>query len=184
MTISRSRFVSIGLVGLLSLLLLSACGGPTPQVSATPGVRDVSPTATMSVVSPTATVNNANVLATFVGKWISHDDQLTIAADGTGVESWNAGPCSGGISGLCTGSGNLSFTVNADGSLAGTYQSVSYESSSGPVPANYQPAPGFPAVGNTMSLKHNGADLLAAMVNGNSFSYCDSTALGEGLCGA
>jgi hypothetical protein len=185
MKIGRGRFVSIRLIALLSLFLLAACASTASTVSQTPTVSNVSPTATLSPVNPTPTVNQAsNVLATFVGKWVSHDDQLTIAANGTGVENWSAGPCTGGISGLCAGTGNLTFTANANGSLTGTYQTVSYDSSSGPVPANYQPAPGYPVVGNTISLTHNGADLLAAMVNGNSFNYCDPTALSQGQCGA
>ncbi|MGO8947165.1 MAG: hypothetical protein ACLQUY_05785 [Ktedonobacterales bacterium] len=177
MKIGQSRFASTFLLCLLSLLLLADCAVQTPTVS------NVKPTATVSNVSPTPTANT--VLASFVGKWVSHDDELTIAENGTGVENWNAGPCTGqGASGLCTGIGNLMFTVNADGSLTGTYQSVSYESSSGPLPASYQPAPGYPVVGNTISLKHDGTDLLAAMVNGNSFNYCDPTALSQGQCGA
>lgn len=171
MKTSQSRFASTFLLCLSGLLLLAACAGQTPPVS---------------TVSPTPTVSTANtVLATFVGHWVSHDDELTIAANGTGVENWNAGPCAGrGASGLCTGIGNLTFTVNADGSITGTYQSISYESSSGPLPASYQPAPGYPVLGDTISLKHDGTHLLAAMVNGNSFNYCDPTALSQGQCGA
>jgi hypothetical protein len=182
MKIGQSKFDSLCLMGLLSLFLLAACSS---TASSTPAVSNVSTTAAVSNVNPTPTATEVNtVLATFVGKWVSHDDQLTIVANGTGVESWNSGPCTGGISGLCTGIGNLAFTVNADGSLTGTYQSVSYDSSSGPVPSGYQPAPGYPVVGNTISLKHNGTDLVAAKVNGNSFNYCDPTALSQGQCGA
>lgn len=182
MKFGQSRCASLCLTGLLSLLLLAACSS---TARSTPGVSNASPTATVKNVNPTPTATEVNtVMATFVGKWVSHDDQLVIAANGTGVENWNAGPCTGGISGLCAGIGNLTFTVNADGSLTGTYQSVSYESGSGPVPSGYQPAPGYPVVGNSISLKHSGTDLLAAMVNGNSFNYCDPTALSQGQCGA
>jgi hypothetical protein len=181
MKIGQRRYASICLMGLLGLLLLAGCSSTAPT---SPIVNNVSPTATLTPATPSPTVNQTStVLATFVGKWVSHDDQLTIAANGTGVESWNAGPCTGGVSGLCTGIGDLTFTVNGSG-LTGTYQTVSYETSSGPVPSGYQPAPGYPVVGNTISLKHNGADLLAAMVNGNSFNYCDPTALSQGQCGA
>lgn len=179
-TSGHSRFASRFLLCLAGLLLLTACAGLTPAVSVG------SPTPTVSNVSSTATVSAANsVLATFVGKWVSHDDSLTIAANGTGMETWNAGPCTGqGASGLCSGIGQLTFTVQAGGSLTGTYQSVSYESSGGPLPASYQPPPGYPVVGNTISLQHDGTHLLAAMVNGNSFNYCDPTALSQGQCGA
>jgi len=182
MKIGQRRFASICLLGLMGFVLLAGCASTAPT---SPIVNNVSPTVTATQATPTATVNQTStVLASFVGKWVSHDDQLTIAANGTGVENWNAGPCTGGIAGLCTGIGDLTFTVSAGGSLTGTYQTVSYESSSGPVPSNYQPTPGYPVVGNTISLKHNGADLLAAMVNGTSFNYCDPTALSQGQCGA
>ena len=171
MNTGQRRLASRCLLYLSGALLLAACAGPTP---------------TVSTMSPTPTVSTANTaLATFVGHWVSHDDALTIASNGTGVETWNAGPCTGqGATGLCSGTGNLTFTVQADGSLLGTYQSVSYASSSGPLPASSQPPSGYPVVGNTLSLKHDGTHLLAAMVNGNSFNYCDPTALSQGQCGA
>ena len=170
---SRSSLAPIVALCLSGVLLLTACAGQTATVTVGGG----SPT-------PTATTADS-VLATFVGHWVSHDDALTIAADGSGVENWNAGPCTGpGTSGLCAGAGNLAFTANADGSLTGTYQSVSYESSGGPLPSGYSPPSGYPVVGNTISVKHDGAHLLAAMVNGNSFNYCDPTALSQGQCGA
>jgi hypothetical protein len=176
MNTNHSRLVPLFLRCLLSVLVLTACAGQVTTVS-TP------PTSTVSSVNQ-APANNA-VLASFVGKWVSHDDQLTIAANGTGVENWNAGPCVGqGTAGLCAGTGDLTFTVNADGSLTGAYQSVSYSSSGGPLPSSYQPPSGYPVVGSTISLKHDGAHLLAAMVSGNSFKYCDPTALSQSLCGA
>ena len=171
MKTGQSRFASILVLCWLGLLPLAACAGPAP---------------TVNEAKPTPTVSEVNtVLASYVGKWVSHDDELTIAANGTGVENWNAGPCtSPGTSGLCGGIGDLTFQVNADGSLTGTYQSVSYESSSGPVPPGYQPALGYPVVGNTIALKHDGTHLLAAMVNGNRWNYCDPTALSQAQCGA
>jgi hypothetical protein len=159
------------LVGLASIVLLAACALQSVTVTS------LSPT-------PTATTGSA-VLATFVGHWVSHDDALTIAANGTGVETWNAGPCTGpGTSGLCSGTGNLLFTAQASGGLTGTYHSVSYQSSGGPLPASYTPPAGYPVVGNTLSLTHNGTHVLAALVNANSFNYCDPTALSQGQCGA
>lgn len=171
MNVDQRRFASRCLLCLAGFLVLAACGGTSTAVS---------------TVSSTATVNTANtVLATYVGHWVTHDDALTIAANGTGVENWNAGPCIGqGASGLCSGTGNLTFTVQGDGSLRGTYQSVTYASSSGPLPNGYQPPTGYPVAGNTISLQHNGSHLLSAMVNGTSFNYCDPTALSQGQCGA
>lgn len=168
------------LLCLSGLLILTACTRQTPAGSTG------TPTPTVSIPSPTPTVNSANtVLATFVGHWVSHDDALTIAANGTGVEIWNAGPCAGqGVSGLCAGTGNLTFTVQADGSLTGAYQTVTYTSSGGPLPASYQPPSGYPVVGNTISLTHSGTHLLVAMLNGSSVHFCDPTALSQGQCGA
>lgn len=180
MKTNRNRLASICLLCLPGLLILSACARQTPSA------KTGSPTATVSASTPTPTANTANtVLAKFVGHWVSHDDALTIAANGTGVENWNAGPCTGqGTSGMCAGTGNLTFTVNADGSLTGAYQSVSYTSSGGPLPASYQPPSGYPVVGDTISLTHSGTHLLAAVVNGSNFNYCDPTALSQGQCGA
>lgn len=162
---------------LLSVLALAACAGQSPTAAHS------TPSPTGSQVTPTPTVNT--VLASFVGKWVSHDDQLTIAATGAGVETWNAGPCVGqGTSGMCAGTGNLLFTAQASGSLSGAYQSVTYASSAGPLPVSYQPPAGYPVVGNTITLTHQGAHLLTAVVNGNSVNYCDPTALSQGLCGA
>jgi hypothetical protein len=174
MKTGHSRFASLFLPCLSSFLLLAACAGQAPAVS------------TVSTVSPTPTATTVNtVLASYVGHWVSHDDALDIAANGTGVETWNAGPCTGqGTSGLCSGTGDLALTADADGSLTGTYQSVSYQSSGGPLPTSYQPPVGYPVVGNSVLLKHNGTHLLAAVVNGNSFNYCDPTALSQGQCGA
>ena len=180
MHFNRGRCDWKRLIFLSGLLLLTACTRQTPAASAG------SPTATVSTTSSTPRVSTgSSVLATYVGHWVSHDDALTIAANGTGVETWNAGPCVGpGTSGMCAGNGNLTFTANADGSLTGAYQSVSYTSSGGTLPASYQPPSGYPVAGNTLSLTHSGTHLLAAMLNGSSFNYCDPTALSQGQCGA
>jgi hypothetical protein len=146
---------------LLSLLLLAACGGQTHTGS--------------------------TVLASYVGHWVAHDDELIINADGTGFETWNAGPCASEVTSypsLCTGIGSLTFRVNANGSLTGTYQSVTYKSSSGQLPPGFQPPTGYPEVGNAIKLQPNGQHLLAAMVNGNHWNYCDPYALSKAECGA
>ena len=177
---TQSKFAWKRLICLSGLVLLAACARQTPSAGAG------TPTATVSAGSTTPSVSAGNaVLASYVGHWVSHDDQLTISANGAGVENWNAGPCVGqGVSGLCAGAGNRTFTAQADGSLTGAYGSVSYQSSGGSLPASYQPPPGYPVVGNTMTLKHNGVHMLAATVNGNSFNFCDPTALSQGQCGA
>lgn len=85
---------------------------------------------------------------------------------------------------MCAGTGNLTFTVNSNGSLTGSYQSVAYASSGGSLPASYQPPAGYPVAGDSITLTHSGAHLLAAKVNGNNYNYCDPTALSQGQCGA
>lgn len=176
MRITQRQLATPYLLCLLSVLALTACAGqsPTAQTTPPPPVSSVHPTPTMNPV-----------LASFVGTWVTHDDQLTITANGSGVEQWSAGPCVGqGTSGLCAGIGDLTFTAQADGSLAGAYQSVSYTSSGGPLPASYQPPSGYPVVGNVLTLTHDGAHVLTALVNGNHFNYCDPTALSQAQCGA
>jgi hypothetical protein len=177
MRTNQSRLAAPFLLCLLSVLALAACAGQSPTI------QTASPTPPVSSASPTPTMTTA--LAAFVGTWVSHDDQLTIAANGIGVENWSAGPCVGqGTSGLCAGAGDLTFTAHADGSLTGAYQSVAYTSSGGPLPASYLPPSGYPVVGSLLTLKHDGVHILAALVNGNSFNYCDPTALSQAQCGA
>lgn len=61
-------------------------------------------------------------LSSYVGKWWVHGSSMTMNADGTGIQTWNAGPCDDddlGFSshGMCTGNSELKFT-----SLEGGFQ--------------------------------------------------------------
>src|SRR5215470_4274711 len=90
-------------------LLLTACSGH-PAATATP---------------PKGSPLDAEaVFASFVGKWEVHDALLTIHADRTGLEQWNAGLCTQSMTEtrLCGGNAKITFTVNADGSIKGTIQ--------------------------------------------------------------
>jgi hypothetical protein len=176
--IRRARWAKQALLTLGALLVMTAlasCGstGQTPpQATATP------------TIAPTATANPIN---SYVGSWTVHDERLTINANATGSLDWNAGPCATvGGSSLCAGLGNLNFTTNLDGSLTGTYQSISYVPSSGQLAPGYQPSSDDPKVGDTITLKHDGAHLLSATSNSNSWSFCDAYALANGWiqCGA
>jgi hypothetical protein len=170
---------------LLALLLLCGCSSlPTTQTTTTPPAAQ-QPT-------PTSTSDTQATFASYVGKWEVHDELLTINADHTGLLIWNAGPC--GSAGLCGGNAPIVFTVNADGSIQGTIQSVTYTQGNGdPAPSDFQPSPDDVQAGYLFQLQHNGAHLLYTTWLGNAGSFnqgnrywCDPTALSQGLsqCGA
>lgn len=160
-------FLALG--ALVVAMTLASCGATVqapPQATATA-------TATATIV-PTATPNPLN---SYVGSWTVHDEKLTINANGSGTLNWNAGPCATvGGSSLCAGISNLTFTANPDGSLTGTYQSISYMPSSGQLAPGYQPSSDDPKVGDTLTLKHDGTHLLSATSNANSWDFCDAYA--------
>lgn len=187
------------LLPLLALLLLCGCGSLTTsqaQVSTTPTAQpSPTPTAHPPVQpSPTPTVRPSS-FPSYVGKWEVHDALLSINADHTGLESWNAGPCTQSGSAMCNGSAKIMFTENADGSIKGTIQSVSYSQWNGSaVPTGFQASPDDPHAGDTFQLQHSGAHLLYTTWLGKKLSYlnqgnrywCDSFALKAGWqqCGA
>jgi hypothetical protein len=176
---ARLAYTFIGLV-VLSGLALSSCGGATSAAA--------SPTPT--VVAATPTSDTASILASFVGDWHVHGAQLTIAADGTGKETWNAGPCGAT---LCAGNEDLTFTASADGTLTGTVAAVHYVQNDGtPAPSGFDPGSDAPRAGDRFTLRHVHSDLLiAAWLNrpdltgadaGNPY-WCGSTYSGP-ECGA
>jgi hypothetical protein len=125
--------------------------------------------------------------ASYVGIWHVHDATLTINADRTGLEWWNAGPCTPVVTEMCSGNAKITFTVNPDGSITGTTQSVWYtQQDGGPAPAVFQPDPHGDQAGDTFELQHDGAHLLyttwfgrLSYLNnsgGNPY-WCDSYAL-------
>jgi hypothetical protein len=119
---------------------------------------------------------------------------LTINAGKTGTQVWNAGPCTiSGQTELCGGNANILFVENADGTITGTIQSVSYSSNNGPAPSSYQPAASDPHAGDSFMLQHSGTHLLYTTwlgkrsdLNSNNRYWCDAYALQAGYqqCGA
>src|SRR5215470_1813551 len=129
-------------------LLVTACLGNTGVPSTTPKV---------------SRFNAQAVFTSYVGKWEVHGSLLTIDVKRTGLVLWNAGPCvqSSTETQLCNGNAKITFTVNPDGSIKGTTQSVWYTQWSGqPAPAGYQPDPDGQKVGDTFELQHHGTHLL------------------------
>jgi len=134
--------------------------------------------------------------ASYVGKWEVHGSLLTINAERTGLEQWNAGPCTQSMTEtrLCEGNATMTFTVNADGSIKGTFQSIWYAQGNGePAPAGFQSDPEDPQAGDTFELQHHGAHLLyttwfGRLSNLNSYNryWCDSSTspADRPLCGA
>ncbi len=194
---------------LLSLALVLLCGcvpQQQPQISSTStsAVQQASPTSTSATqqasptptsavqqAPPTSTSAAQTAFTSYVGKWQVHDSLLTISANSTGLEQWNAGPCS---STMCNGNAQIMFTENADGSIKGSIQSVSYTQWNGnPAPAGYQPDPSAPQTGDTFQLQHSGAHLLyttwfgeSSSLNQNNRYWCNSYASKAGWqqCGA
>lgn len=181
---------------LLPLVLLCGCGSlGTSQASpvATSAVNQASVLATAAAKQAPrmATAAAQTVFTSYVGKWEVHGSLLSINANYTGLEQWNVGPCSDQ---MCNGNAHITFTVNADGSIKGTIQSVSYSQWNGnPAPAGFQPDPADPQTGDTFQLQHSGVHLLyttwfgqVSALNNNNRYWCDSYAEKAGWkqCGA
>lgn len=173
---------------LLALALLCGCGFlPASQTSSTPttGAQEPSPMSTPTTAAQTA-------FPSYVGKWQVHDGLLAINADQTGLLQWNAGPC--GADQMCNGNAHLMFAEQANGSILGTIQSVSYSQWNGdPAPTGYQPSADDPQAGETFQLQHSGTHLLyttwlgqASALNTNNRYWCDAYAVSAGWsqCGA
>ena len=147
-------------------------------------------------VSGSMVPNNIKTFASYVGKWEVHGSLLTINAKRTGLELWNAGACTQSMTEtrLCEGNATITFTVNADGSIKGTFQSVWYTQGNGePAPAGFQSDPENPQAGDTFELQHHGAHLLyttwfGRLSNLNRYNryWCDSSTspADRPLCGA
>jgi len=137
------------------------------------------------------------VFASYVGKWEVHGSLLTILAKRTGLEQWNVGPCTQASTEtrMCNGNATITFTVNPDGSIKGTIQSVWYTQWDGkPVPAGFQSNPEDEQAGDMFELQHNGAHLLyttwfgahRSSLNAGNRYWCDAYASHTGWqqCGA
>lgn len=147
-----------------------------------------------SQASPTPTSAAQTAFTSYIGKWEVHDSLLSINANQTGLEQWNVGPCSDQGQ-MCNGNAKITFTGNADGSIKGTIQSVSYSQWNGdPAPTGFQPNSTDPQAGDTFQLQHNGTHLLyttwlgqrLSSLNSNNRYWCDPYALKAGWkqCGA
>jgi hypothetical protein len=183
---------------LLALVLLCGCGSlstsepaPTPTIvvqqptpAPTIAVQQPAPTPTPAVQqsAPTPTPAVQPAFTSYVGKWQVHDELLTINTNYTGLELWNAGPCSNQ---MCNGNAHLTLTENMDGSLKATIQSVSYIQWNGnPAPTGFQPTTD-PRAGDTFQLQHSGVHLLyttwfgarLSFLNTSNRYWCDSYAL-------
>jgi hypothetical protein len=151
-------------------------------------------TATAKQAPRMATAAAQMVFTSYVGKWEVHGSLLSINANHTGLEQWNVGPCSDAGQ-MCNGNAHITFTVNADGSIKGTIQSVSYSQWNGnPAPTGFQPNAADPRAGDTLQLQHSGVHLLyttwfgerLSALNTSNRYWCDSYAVKAGWkqCGA
>lgn len=101
---------------------------------------------------------NASAFKPFVDKWHVHGSLLTISANGTGTESWNAGPCfdlnTDPNAPMCEGNADMVFTANSDGTITGKLTRVWYTQWNGaPAPAGYAPDPSDPRTGDMFTLR-------------------------------
>jgi uncharacterized protein (DUF2147 family) len=172
---------------LLPLVLLCGCSSlgasqAAPTATVMTNQASLAATAAANQAPVAATVAAQTVLQTYVGTWQVHDSVLTIHANGIGLEQWNAGPCGNT---MCGGNAQITFTVNTDGSLKGTIQSVTYSQANGtPAPAGYQPASADdPQAGYTFQLQHSDVHLLyttwfgqGSSLNNNNRYWCGSGA--------
>src|SRR5262245_42612260 len=73
---------------------------------------------------------NVDALASFVDIWHVYGSWLRISADGTGLEWWNVGSCSGSASQssrtMCAGNANIVFSGNSDGRITGKITKIWY----------------------------------------------------------
>jgi hypothetical protein len=166
------------LLPLLALVLLCGCGSMgTSQASQVP------------------TPKAQPIFPSYIGKWEVHGSLLSINANHTGLEQWNVGPCSETTGQMCNGNATIRFTENANGSIKGTIQSVSYSQwSGGPAPTGFQPDAADPRTKDTFQLQHSGTHLLyttwfgerLSSLNNSNRYWCDSYASKAGWkqCGA
>src|SRR5579885_2198562 len=185
------------LLFLFALVLLCGCGslgnsqGSSVAIS-TVNQASVLATAAAKQAPSMATAAAQTVFTSYVGKWEVHGSLLSINANHTGLEQWNAGPCADQ---MCNGNAQITFTENADGSIKGTIQSVSYTQWNGnPAPAGFQPDSADPRAGNAFQLQHSGVHLLyttwlgaqSGTLNSGNRYWCDSYAVKAGWkqCGA
>lgn len=185
-----------GFLLFLPLMLLCGCsslGTSSASPVATSAANQASAMATAAAKqAPGMATSVAQMVFTaYVGKWEVHGSLLSINANHTGLEQWNVGPCADQ---MCNGNAKITFAQNANGSIQGTIQTVSYTQWNGnAAPTGFQPDPADLQAGDTFQLQRNGLHLLyttwfgrvSALNNGNRY-WCDSYALKAGWkqCGA
>ena len=148
--ISALRTLSVVGLVISGIAVASCASGPTTAAA--------TPTPSVAASTPTSATSS---LASFVGQWHVHDGTMTIKADGTGEQTWNAGPCGGSSTQLCGGQADLAFTSNSDGTITGAFGAVTYlQADSTPAPPGFDPGSDAPKAGDSFTLRHVKADLL------------------------
>jgi uncharacterized protein (DUF2147 family) len=172
---------------ILPLVLLCGCSSlgasqATPATTVIAKQASLAATAAAKQAPLLATAAAQTIVKSYVGKWEVHDSVLTINANSTGLQQWNGGPCGNT---MCGGNAHITFTVNMDGSIKGTIQSVNYSQANGAsAPAGYQPDyADNPQAGDTFQLQHSGVHLLyttwfgqRSFLNNNNRYWCGSGA--------
>src|SRR6476469_2447790 len=83
---------------------------------------------------------NATEKLPFVGHWAVHGSQLDINADGTGLLTWNGGPCTSSTSETrrCSGNATIAFTAGVGETLQGSFVEVWYTTDDGSPVTDYE----------------------------------------------
>ena len=113
---------------------------------------------------------------------------LTINADGSGMMTWNAGPC-GSLPDMCILNASVTFKVDGN-AIDGTLARVWY-TSGGQAVANYDAA-GYPRQGDQFTLSLSSQDVLhitwlgsdASVLNAGNGNWCRAGHTNIGVCGA
>ena len=118
-------------------------------------------------------------LGPYVGDWHVHGSTMTIAADGTGSTSWNAGPCDNG-GGMCLGKAALKVVAESSG-LVATVVDVHVVDPSGTRRTDQRDWPDTPKSGSRFSLRVVAPGVLtSAVVTGPQYIgnpyWCSDTA--------
>lgn len=131
----------------------------------------------------------------FVGTWHVHGATLVIKPNGTGVYTWNAGPCATAANefDMCTGNVTIKFKTTSASQMTGTYTNVWYTNASGSAaPDNVSTDPAV-SEGKTFTIKRHDQHTLITNAGdddgpGNPY-FCDNYAMAHNdstyaLCGA
>jgi hypothetical protein len=100
----------------------------------------------------------------YVGEWHVHGSSMIIRADRTGTTTWNAGPCDGDSSLMCSGVADLVFTDGDGEGVIATMREVRYVDGSGQVRTDQRIWPDSPVAGSRFSLRPVDEDVLISAV--------------------